>query len=74
MPEQVKTKLRAWATTIETDGLPVAQTYPGYNDEKLAGTREGQHSFRLSLAYRGFYTVGADGASTARFKSSRSSR
>jgi proteic killer suppression protein len=61
LPRQVQVKLSAWVDAVIADGLPKVQTHPSYNDEKLAGKRLGQHSFRLNQAYRGFYTVGKNG-------------
>jgi proteic killer suppression protein len=57
MPKRIATKLAAWKLAVETLGLVAVRQYPGYNDEALAGERAGQHSIRLSLAYRAFYTV-----------------
>jgi proteic killer suppression protein len=64
MPGFVARKLATWVTAVETSGLHVVQTYPGFNDEKLSGARQGQHSIRLNQAYRAFYTVSEDGEIT----------
>ena len=45
--------------------MHLAQTQrPGFNDEKLSGDREGQHSIRLNQAYRAFCTVSEEGEIT----------
>jgi toxin HigB-1 len=42
-------------------GLQHARKIPGYHDEPLRGSREGQRSIRLSLAYRAFYVTAKGG-------------
>ncbi len=61
MPVRITEKLAAWVRAVESIGLAKVQMYPSYNDEALGGKRKGQHSIRLSLGYRAFYTTHEDG-------------
>ena len=61
LPKHIVTKLRAWATDVETFGLFKVRQVPGYHDEPLLGTRKGERSIRLSKSYRAIYTVSKDG-------------
>ena len=60
LPERILRALRAWALTIELEGVSGIRKLPGYNDEALKGDRKGQRSSRLSRAYRVIYTEEED--------------
>jgi len=57
VPQHVALKLAAWVEAVETAGLETVRKVPGYHDEPLKGSRRGQRSIRLSLAYRAIYTI-----------------
>ena len=61
VPGHVARKLLVWVDAVEQDGLEEVRKVPGYHDEPLKGTRRGQRSIRLSLAYRAIYVVKRDG-------------
>jgi proteic killer suppression protein len=55
VPIHIALKFRAWALAVEEDGLPSVRKLPGFHDEPLRGTRQGQRSIRLNRAYRAIY-------------------
>ncbi len=55
LPEHIVTKLRDWANAVQRVGIEAVRRSPGYHDEPLRGSRDGQRSIRLSKAYRAFY-------------------
>ena len=55
LPEHIVTKLRDWANAVQSVGIEAVRRSPGYHDEPLRGSRDGQRSIRLSKAYRAFY-------------------
>ena len=57
VPQYIADKLLAWVALVEVHGLEEARKAPGYHDEPLRGTRQGQRSIRLSQAYRAIYTL-----------------
>ena len=57
IPLYIVTKLQAWIDLIEHEGLLLTRKIPGFHDEPLKGTRQGQRSIRLSKAYRAIYCV-----------------
>lgn len=57
VPQYIADKLLAWVALVEVHGLEEARKVPGYHDEPLRGTRQGQRSIRLSQAYRAIYTL-----------------
>lgn len=61
VPRHVAEKLGIWIEAVEADGLEEVRRIPGYHDEPLKGTRQGQRSIRLSRAYRAIYVVATDG-------------
>jgi proteic killer suppression protein len=62
IPQYIRDKLLGWVDLVETQGLEEARKVPGYHDEPLRGTREGQRSIRLSKGYRAVYTLRGAGA------------
>lgn len=61
LPEQIIRALRVWVQTIELSGIKNMRKLPGYHDEPLKGTRQGQRSSRLTRAYRVIYAEVSDG-------------
>ena len=61
LPQHVARKLLEWMDAVEVDGLETVRRVPGYHDEPLRGSRAGQRSIRVSLAYRAIYTVVSEG-------------
>jgi proteic killer suppression protein len=57
LPKQVLVKLHLWITLVGEHGVEEVRKIPGYHDEPLMGTREGQRSIRLNRSYRAFYRV-----------------
>lgn len=47
---------------VERDGLHEVRKVPGYHDEPLKGSRQGQRSLRLSRAYRAIYAIRSEGS------------
>lgn len=61
IPIHVVDKLMAWAMSVEMKGIQDVRRIPGYHDEPLKGTRQGQRSIRLTKAYRAVYTEDDNG-------------
>lgn len=61
LPQHVVLKLLAWVEDVEERGLEEVRKVPGFHDEPLKGTRQGQRSIRLSRSYRAIYVVRARG-------------
>jgi toxin HigB-1 len=61
-PKHVVDKLLAWATAVRSRGLEEIRKLPGFHDEPLRGTRQGQRSIRLNRAYRAIYIIATDGS------------
>lgn len=57
LPAYVGTKLMKWVEDVEETCLEEVRKIPGYHDEPCKGKRQGQHSIRLSIAYRAFYRI-----------------
>lgn len=61
MPIYISIKLFEWINAVSHDGLLEVRKQPGYHDEPLKGTRQGQRSIRLSRAYRAIYELSENG-------------
>jgi len=59
LPSQVLKKYEIWKDLIFRHGPEKLREFPGFNDEKLKGDREGQRSSRLNIHYRVIYSVEA---------------
>jgi plasmid maintenance system killer protein len=57
LPLQVVKKHEIWKDIVFRHGPEKLKEFPGLNDEKLRGEREGQHSSRLNIQYRVIYSV-----------------
>jgi proteic killer suppression protein len=57
VPMHIVDKLLGWIRLVEEHGLEEIRKISGYHDEPLKGDRKGQHSIRLSRAYRAIYAV-----------------
>ena len=57
LPEGIVKKYELWKNIVFRHGPEELKEFPGFHDEKLKGSREGQRSSRLSLQYRVIYTV-----------------
>jgi len=57
LPTQVLKKYELWKDLVYRHGPTILKNFPGFNDEKLSGIREGQRSSRLNLQYRVIYEV-----------------
>ncbi|GAB1352061.1 hypothetical protein MASR1M12_07920 [Erysipelotrichia bacterium] len=57
LPAQVLKKYELWKDLIHRHGPSILKNFPGFNDEKLSGIREGQRSSRLNLQFRVIYEV-----------------
>lgn len=51
LPVHIVIKLQAWVEGIKSEGLLKIRRIPGFHDEPLKGSRQGQRSIRLSKAY-----------------------
>jgi toxin HigB-1 len=60
LPSHIVTKLQAWTDMVEKIGLEEARKIPGFHDEPLKGSRQGQRSIRLSRSYRAIYVIKKD--------------
>lgn len=60
VPKHVAVKLLGWVKAVQRLGLHEVRKIPGFHDEPLRGTRQGQRSIRLSRAYRAIYIIGDD--------------
>ena len=56
-PAQVLKKYELWKDLVYRHGPSILKNFPGFNDEKLSGIREGQRSSRLNLQFRVIYQV-----------------
>lgn len=61
VPLRIAERLQAWVEAVAEDGLEEVRRIPGYHDEPLKGSRQGQRSIRLSLHYRAIYELRSDG-------------
>ncbi len=62
VPKQIVVKLQKWVESVGVDGLYQTRKIPGYHDEPVKGKkRRGQHSIRLSKAWRAFYKIDISG-------------
>lgn len=61
IPNYILEKLMIWAKSVELKGIREVRKIPGYHDEPLKGTREGQRSVRLNRSYRAIYQEEHDG-------------
>ncbi|MBN2143225.1 MAG: type II toxin-antitoxin system RelE/ParE family toxin [Candidatus Aureabacteria bacterium] len=57
VPVYIAQALYEWIDLVEENGLEEARKCRGYHDELCKGKRLGQHSIRLSKAYRAFYRI-----------------
>jgi proteic killer suppression protein len=57
LPPQVLKKYEIWKDIVFRHGPEKLREFPGFNDEKLRGDREGQRSSRLNIQYRVIYAV-----------------
>jgi len=57
LPIQVVKKYEIWKDLVFRHGPEKLKEFPGFNDEKLKGDREGQRSSRLNLQYRVIYEI-----------------
>jgi proteic killer suppression protein len=60
LPPQVIKKYELWKDIVFAHGPEKLKEFPGFQDERLKGTRKGQRSSRLSLHYRVIYSVERD--------------
>ncbi len=60
VPPQVVKKYELWKNIVFRHGPEKLKEFPGFNDERLKGERQGQRSSRLSLQYRVIYSVEED--------------
>jgi len=60
IPQNIVIKLMAWVASVEDRGLSQIRRIPGYPDEPLKGSRQGQRSIRLNRSYRAIYEVSAN--------------
>jgi proteic killer suppression protein len=60
VPSFIRDKLLGWVGAVELSGLEEVRKVPGYHDEPLKGSRQGQRSIRLNRAYRAIYVVVKD--------------
>ncbi|MCG3204458.1 MAG: hypothetical protein KCHDKBKB_01173 [Elusimicrobia bacterium] len=57
LPAWILKEYETWKDLVHRHGPEILRQYPGYHDEKLRGTREGQRSSRLNQQYRVIYFV-----------------
>jgi mRNA-degrading endonuclease RelE of RelBE toxin-antitoxin system len=57
LPPQVLKKYEIWKDIVFRHGPEKLKEFPGFNDEKLKGEREGQRASRLNIQYRVIYSV-----------------
>lgn len=57
LPLEVLKKYELWKSIVFRNGPEKLREFPGFNDEKLRGSRRGQRSSRLNLKYRVIYSV-----------------
>jgi plasmid maintenance system killer protein len=57
LPQPILKKYELWKNLVFRHGPEKLKEFPGFNDEKLKGKREGQRSSRLNLQYRVIYVV-----------------
>ncbi len=57
LPPQVLKKYELWKSIFFRHGPEKLREFPGFNDERLKGSRAGQRSSRLNLQYRVVYKV-----------------
>ena len=60
LPPWIVKEYDAWKEIVSRHGPEVLRQFPGYHDEMLKGSRQGQRSSRLSRQYRVIYTVQRD--------------
>jgi proteic killer suppression protein len=60
VPVSVVKKYELWKQIVSRHGPEKLKEFPGFNDEKLKGARQGQRSSRLSLQYRVIYSIERD--------------
>ena len=57
LPASIVRKYELWKNIVARHGPEKLREFPGFNDEKLRGERDGQRSSRLNLRYRVIYSV-----------------
>ena len=60
LPGYVVDKLNFWVRSVENFGIYEVRKVPGYHDEPLKGTRQGQRSIRLTKSYPAVYVMSGD--------------
>ena len=60
LPLPIVRKYELWKNIVARHGPEKLREFPGFNDEKLRGQRDGQRSSRLNLQYRVIYSVDRD--------------
>jgi toxin HigB-1 len=60
LPDEVLKKYELWKDIVFRHGPNKLKEFPGFHDERLKGSREGQRSSRLNLQYRVIYKVESD--------------
>ena len=60
VPAHIQIKLFEWIEAVSHEGLLEVRKIPGFHDEPLRGTRNGQRSIRLSKSYRAIYKLEKD--------------
>ena len=62
IPSHIAIRLATWVAAVEEESLEEIRKIKGYHDEPLTGSRKGQRSIRLNIAYRAIYEVRKDGS------------
>jgi proteic killer suppression protein len=57
IPLNVRRKFELWVKQVTLIGIIEVRKIPGFHDEPLRGSSQGQRSVRLSRSYRAFYRV-----------------
>ena len=60
LPDAVVKKYELWKEIVYRHGPEKLREFPGFHDEKLAGSLTGQRSSRLNIQYRVIYMVERD--------------
>ncbi|HVE44752.1 MAG TPA: type II toxin-antitoxin system mRNA interferase toxin, RelE/StbE family [Gammaproteobacteria bacterium] len=56
-PLYIQEKFRAWLMAVDKIGLLETRKSPGWHDEPLHGSRQGQRSIRLNKQWRAIYVI-----------------
>jgi proteic killer suppression protein len=60
LPDEVLKKYELWKDIVFRHGPNKLKEFPGFHDERLKGSREGQRSSRFNLQYRVIYKIESD--------------